>query len=104
MAPELPERLHQFILKACHRDPVQRYQDMRQALRDLQPLASEFGLSPQKVLTQKQKMTTLFLTYAEDQQVALNRLMEEFSSKAHGLGVDLKVADFRDVQTSTEDI
>lgn len=100
----LPEILRQFILKACHRDPVQRYQDMSQALEELRPLAAEFGLTTKKLIMQKQKMTTVILTYPEHQQLALNRLMEEFSSRANKLGADLKVADFRDVKTPMKDI
>ncbi len=45
MVPGLPEALRRFIIKACHRDPGQRYQDADQALNDLLPLAREFGLS-----------------------------------------------------------
>jgi hypothetical protein len=34
--------------------------------------------------------------YRNEHQLELNRLMEEFTNKARQLGVELKVADFRD--------
>jgi serine/threonine protein kinase len=45
MVPDLPESLHRFIIKACHRDLDKRYQDMGQALRDILPLATKYGSS-----------------------------------------------------------
>ena len=42
-------------------------------------------------------MSTLFLIYSEHSQLELNQLMEDFSSKALKLGVDVKLADFRDL-------
>ncbi|MDB4444313.1 protein kinase [bacterium] len=43
VVPGLPEALRRFIVKACQRDPSQRYQDIGQALEDLQPLARKSG-------------------------------------------------------------
>ncbi len=45
LAPDLPEALRCFIIKACHRDPVHRYADAGQALKDLLPLAGDYGLN-----------------------------------------------------------
>jgi hypothetical protein len=39
----------------------------------------------------------LFLLYNEKQQLALKRLLEEFSTKTRKLGVDLKAADIKDI-------
>ncbi len=42
-------------------------------------------------------MSTLFLVYDQQNQLALNRLVEEFSSKAQALDVKVKLADFKDL-------
>jgi hypothetical protein len=42
-------------------------------------------------------MATLIMLYNEENQLALNRLMEEFSSRVKELGVVLKAADFQEV-------
>ncbi len=45
--PGLPEGLRKIILKACQRDPNNRYQDIPEVLKDLQPLAAWLGLTHQ---------------------------------------------------------
>lgn len=95
--PDLPDGLRQFIFKACARDPAHRYADIEQAMGDLKPLANEFGPLYKPFPFEKRRMTTLHLFYSEKQQLALKRLMEEFSVKAQEIGVDLKAADFREV-------
>jgi len=35
--------------------------------------------------------------YREDQQISVNRLMEDFSDKAQQIGVVLRAADFKDI-------
>ena len=37
-APDIPALLRDFIIKACQRDPSERYQDMRQAMEAIHPL------------------------------------------------------------------
>ena len=44
---------------------------------------------------EKQKMATLFLIYKDDQQLALNQIIEEFSDKVKELGVFQKATDFQ---------
>jgi serine/threonine-protein kinase len=42
-APDLPQDLQRFIMKACQRDPDSRYGDMGQALADLRRIAKKTG-------------------------------------------------------------
>jgi len=80
-SPDLPKALHRFILKACRRNPAERYQDVNQVLEDLQPLARTIAPGHQHQDSAKRKMTTLFLSCDDDHQQELNRLLEEFSLK-----------------------
>ena len=96
MMPNLPDGLRRFILKACSRDPSERYQTSGQALSALQDIAKDFGLKQKHLPPEQRKMSTVFLMYRDEHQLELNRLMEEFGNKARLLGVELKVADFRD--------
>ncbi len=93
----LPDKLRAFIIQAGRRDPAQRFQDARQAMTALGSLLSRTGLSHRQLEIEKRKMSTLFLIYSEHRQLELNQLMEDFSSKALKLGVDVKLADFRDL-------
>lgn len=96
MMPNLPDGLRRFILKACSRDPSERYQTSGQALSALQDIAKDSGLKQKYLQPEQRKMSTVFLMYRDEHQLELNRLMEEFGNKARQLGVELKVADFRD--------
>ena len=95
---DLPEALRRFILRAGRWDPAQRYQNAYQAIEALRPLAKKSKHVSQNNFTfEKRKVSTIFLAYKEEQQLALNRLIDEFSAKAQTLGVTLKIADFRDL-------
>ena len=97
IVPGLPDKLRAFIRQAGRRDPKQRFQDAGQAMVALRPLLNRTGLSHSQLEIEKRKMSTLFLIYSEHNQLELNQLMEDFSSKALKLGVDVKLADFRDL-------
>ncbi len=64
---------------------------------DLLPLAAELGLTPSSAAQEKRSMTTLHLIYEDDQRLALKQLMEEFSTKARKIGVELKAAEFPEI-------
>ncbi|HSM74313.1 MAG TPA: serine/threonine protein kinase, partial [Desulfobacterales bacterium] len=95
--PDLPAPLRDFILKACARDPGKRYRSVGQALAEIAPLARQMGLRLEYAEPQKCKLSTLVLMYREDQQIPLNRLLEDFSEKAREIGVILRGADFKDL-------
>jgi CRP-like cAMP-binding protein len=93
--PGLPEGLRHFILKACARDRDQRYRNMDEVESDLLPVAEALDVRAHTPGAGTRKMATLIMLYNEEHQLALNRLMEEFSSRVKELGVVLKVADFQ---------
>jgi CRP-like cAMP-binding protein/tRNA A-37 threonylcarbamoyl transferase component Bud32 len=95
--PDLPGALRDFIVKACQRDPAERYQHLTLALEDLRPLAEEYGLTGDATLAGGNKTATFFLTYKDYHQGALNELMEEFGARAQQLGMDMKMADLKDI-------
>jgi CRP-like cAMP-binding protein len=95
--PDLPAPLRDFILRACARDPKARYRSVGQALAEIAPLVRQMGLRLEHTELQKCKLSTLILMYREDQQIPLNRLLEDFSDKAKQIGVILRGADFKDV-------
>jgi serine/threonine protein kinase len=97
VVPGLPGLLRDFILKACARDPEARFRTAIHVLEALESLADQIGISPEQSAFKKRKLSTLFLMYREDQQIPLNRLMEDFSDKAKQIGVILRAADFKDI-------
>jgi eukaryotic-like serine/threonine-protein kinase len=91
--PTLPEPLRELIIKCCRRIPEERFQSAYEAMEILRPLLPT-DVSEAK---RNRKMASLFLFYEDDQQLVLNTLLEEFTTKAKGYGVQLKSTDFFDI-------
>ena len=94
---DIPDELRKFILKSACCDPDQRYQDMDQAMADLRPLAQENRLPRNGLTIEKSKSYSLFLTYTDENQPALKRLVDVFKANAQALGVDVKMAANQDL-------
>ena len=97
IVPDLPELLCNFIIKAGRVNPAERYQNVAEAIEDLQPLVGEFGLTNKDLSMEKRKMASLFLIYKDEHQLALKELVDDFSTKVQNLGIVLKAADFKDL-------
>ena len=97
LVPDMPEPLRQFIFKACQQDPAQRYQTVKQALDDLNRLAGELGIGSKQRADEKMNMASLFMVYKENQQPAVEQLMESLRAQAKELGIDLKAADLSEL-------
>jgi serine/threonine protein kinase len=94
--PDIPDELRGFILKSARCDPDRRYQDMDQAMAVLRPLAQESRLPRNGLTIEKMKSTSLFLTYTDENQPALKRLVDGFKANARELGVVVKMTDNQD--------
>jgi serine/threonine protein kinase len=95
--PDLPTLLCEFIIKAGRSKPAERYQNVTEAMEDLQPLKIKFGLTNEDLSMEKRKMASLCLIYKDEHQLALRELMDEFSIKVQNLGIVIKAADFREL-------
>jgi tRNA A-37 threonylcarbamoyl transferase component Bud32 len=94
--PEIPELLRQFIMKAAHRDPGQRYLSAGQAFEALRPLLERYQTVYTENAAEKRKIAGLYCVYSQEHELALTRLMEDFYAKAEALGVEVRVAEFKD--------
>jgi eukaryotic-like serine/threonine-protein kinase len=94
--PELPDELRRFILKATQRNPEGRYRNAGEAMGALSPLLKNPGVAKKNLSFEQIKMSTFFLIFKDEHQPELNRLIEEFGTKAQKLGVEIKIADFKD--------
>ena len=95
--PAIPRQLQQFILKCARCNPNQRYQDMSQALAALEPLMQDFRIPADNLCADKRKMSSLLLTYTDQNQAELARLVETFKAKARQLGARVDMADSQDL-------
>lgn len=97
--PDLPETLRRFILKACCRDPAERYQNVSEVLEDLGSMVRPMASKHYHPKSLEQKTTFLQLSYKDEHQAEFARLLEEFRLKVKELGVSLKMGDLRDIES-----
>jgi CRP-like cAMP-binding protein len=90
LIPQLPQELRRFILKCGRCDPARRFQDMDEALAALKPLAHLIDWPPGTSSTDKKKMSSLILTYTDENHLELAQLVEVFKAKARDMGVAVK--------------
>ena len=96
LIPDLPEELSNFLISATRREPAARYQSISQILHALKPLAEKMGLESRSQQREQRKMMSLFLFYQDQHQLALNRLVEDFSNELKKIGAVVRAADFKD--------
>jgi hypothetical protein len=94
---DIQPNLRNFILKACSRDPNQRYQSITEALAAIQPLVSEYGLQNDKHNQVKRKIRTLYLVYEDKNSDELDRAIERFNHSMQRIGAELKPGDYIDL-------
>jgi eukaryotic-like serine/threonine-protein kinase len=91
LAPDLPGEVREFILRATQKDPAKRFGGVSEVLELLAPQAPGFrgSAAPPPAKT---KVAVLLVKYHDDQQTSLNRLLDEFNTRAGELGIGLNVA------------
>jgi serine/threonine protein kinase len=92
-AADIPDPLRKMILKACARDPAQRYANVSQIIDDLRTLVEVFDITVFPQPPDKEKMTTLYIRHMDDQREDLNRLLEDFKKDLAAAGMTLKTSD-----------
>jgi tRNA A-37 threonylcarbamoyl transferase component Bud32 len=97
LVPDMPEELRRFILRSCERDPEERYQSIKEAMGEIQPLYRGEAVAGKTGGRQKQRMTSLFFLYGDEQVGPMRQLLDEISGRAEELGVVMRAAEFKDV-------
>ncbi len=95
--PDIPEELHDFILKACQRNLNLRFRNIDEVFQQILPLKAKLQLDDNISFKEKTQMTTLHLFSKERHQLELNQLLEEFNSKVQELGMTLKSSNFKNI-------
>ena len=87
--PGIFPELKRFIIKACHHQKGERYQDISEALRDLAPLPDQHLTAMSR--EEQQNSATITFRYTEKQREDFNRLMREFSRRSSELDIEFDV-------------
>ena len=91
LVPDLPFELNYLIKRATQKDPSARFKSVWEIIRDLQPVADKLGVERRPDTDKRRKMMNLFLFYQDEQQLVLNKLIEDFNSQVKEIGAELKV-------------
>jgi serine/threonine protein kinase len=91
---DLPDELHNFLMRTIKKDPSERYRNIAEALKELNPLAERLGLKTQPCFCPQNKMIGMLLVYQEEQQMTLKRLIEEFNKNVTETGAMLRITPF----------
>jgi eukaryotic-like serine/threonine-protein kinase len=94
--PEIPEALRRFIIKACRRNPAERYPRVSEALEEIRPLAEKISMKNKYPVSPKRKTSNVSITYRIEQRQKLNRILKDFSIEMKKLGIDVKTENFDD--------
>jgi DNA-directed RNA polymerase beta subunit len=90
------------MIKACSRDPDQRYQNVAEIIRDLQHLTENSGRTKRADYSENRKVATMFLLYKDEHQPALSRMMEDFCNSVNLLGVDCRAPEFNGLNVDSQ--
>ena len=99
VVPDLPGELNDFLLRATQREPSGRYENVRQIIHDLEPLAERMGIGTRPATAQEFNMMSLFLFYRQEQHDIMHRLAREFRRELEKVGGRLRGADFKKIES-----
>jgi serine/threonine protein kinase len=95
--PDIPDELVNAVMKSARRDPAERYRNVSDLMRELQPLAERMGLTCSERIRDRRKMMGLFLFYRDEHSKVLDGLIDKFSSDISDAGAVLKITQLEDV-------
>ena len=102
-APDIPDELRQFILTACNRDPAQRYQNVNQALLELQYYHHLMQAKYSRPAPPSERMRVLYeLNFNTRHQSTLLELITEFNLKLKKLDTQLTPIDFKEIEINRQ--
>lgn len=88
---DLPKELYNFLYKTIRRKPEERFNNMSEALRELQPLAERYGINSSLKACEQNRAIGMFLVYKDEQQTELKNMLEEFNKRLSESGIKLKI-------------
>jgi class 3 adenylate cyclase len=98
LIPDLPEALREFMMRACRRNPDERYENLYQIGSDLRSLAKEFGLQNVASLAESKKVGSVFLNDRDStlQSPVKPKLLKNFVTEGRRVRATLLFTDIVD--------
>lgn len=97
LVPDISEKMRDFVIKACARNPDDRYQNINEVLDAIKEFSNNNGHIKNEIHPPKRKMRTFFLVYENENTNKIDSLVNEFNSSVEQFGAELKVGDTFDL-------
>ncbi len=92
LIPDLPSSINNFILKACAKSPDQRYNTVYEIIEELSSAATMLKEKISQKPDNEKEVTVVLISHEKSKRNSLNKLLDEFSSRAEDLGLSLMIA------------
>ena len=96
-APDVPDELSRFIMRATKRKATERYSSVQEVIRELQPLAGRIGAAQYAAGKRRQKMIGFFLVYSDEHQAKLDASIERLYKEVSEIGVVCHTTEVKDL-------
>jgi hypothetical protein len=96
-APDVPDKLSRFIMRATKRKATERYSSVQEVIRELQPLAGRIGAAQYAAGKRRQKMIGFFLVYSDEHQAKLDASIERLYKEVSEIGVVCHTTEVKDL-------
>jgi tRNA A-37 threonylcarbamoyl transferase component Bud32 len=91
LVPDLPDELANFILRSTRKNPEERPRTVTEGVEQLRPLTEKLGIKFHARERKRGKMMGLFLFYQDEHQLALNRLIDNFTGEIDKIGATVRL-------------
>ncbi len=92
LIPNFPTALKDLIFKACAKSPGKRFASMNEVLEELTQIALALKVDISSQTEAHKEVTILHMTHTKSQKCAVNKLLNEISSRADDMDVHLTIA------------
>jgi tRNA A-37 threonylcarbamoyl transferase component Bud32 len=92
LVPDIPEPIKRFIIKSCAHSPDKRYNSMQEIIDELSNITKLLKEDIEKKSDINREMTVLLISHDKTQNLAMNKLLDEFSRRADKIGISLNIA------------
>ncbi len=92
IVPDLPDRISNLIFKACAKSPELRYSSMHEIIEELSMISNSLNVIVRHIANSDKEVTVILISHAKDQNLSLNKLLDEFSQRAEDNGFSINIA------------
>ncbi len=90
--PLLPESFANFIRKSTEKAPESRFQNVSEALHELEIMAQELHIHKSPLTAAGRKVRNIYLSFDSDNEQGIEMMLNDFCDKLKKIGVDTRLS------------